>query len=232
MRFDAHAKLNRRAEEKKCHNFVVNRSQRRSKRSKSECRRKPIISTGKQLASPPKEAGAANIIAVAFGFILWVSVMLCADFYPLVRSRRPEVPADWLFPALLITVLLVGISPPLLHYVLRSETTNKPKASAILTGILLAGIVAWLSVGSILTIINGAFDQSVEQTHNATVISKYISSGRSKSYFLVFPDWDKRAVLRDVHVTRDFYERKPVKSSILITTKAGALGQEWIARIE
>ena len=97
-------------------------------------------------------------------------------------------------------------------------------ASAIaLFGFIFAGI------GGEMTL-NGLLDKSQASVHQAKVINKYYSKKKNNhSYYAVVESWRTDHYSEKIKVNSHFYQKlQPGQSTMVITTKPGALGFEWL----
>ncbi len=78
--------------------------------------------------------------------------------------------------------------------------------------------------------LNGWLDKSKPVVHEVKVIDKYSTrSKNSRSYHVVVESWRKGQYSEKLSVRRSFYDNlDPGQSTMIITTKAGKFGFEWL----
>jgi hypothetical protein len=100
-----------------------------------------------------------------------------------------------------------------------------------LIGIWILSIVAFIlgGIGSEITL-NGWLDKGKPMVHEVSVINKYTSQSKnSKTYHVVVESWRKENYSEKLIVNRDFYDDlEPGQSKMIITTKPGKFGFEWL----
>jgi hypothetical protein len=179
---------------------------------------------------PQPSESYAKLLVPTLGLSFSSGVLLLWAFqYPVVRSG---VAGDFVYTALITTLLLNIFITPLISKYLVDKSHNKFKTTLFAT--LLFDFFIGAAIVSGLTIANAVLDEGIERSRKAYVVNKY-RGGRSKSkatYKFVVSDWNKPDDLYEMSVNRDFYESKKIGEPLFFTTKPGALGHEWILRIE
>lgn len=85
-----------------------------------------------------------------------------------------------------------------------------------------------------LIFLNGWLDKSQANSHKTLVVRKYISKSEDDiTYYVVLKSWRAHRKTEKISVYHDIYSKiKPNKSEIVITTKPGRFGFEWVYRYE
>lgn len=80
---------------------------------------------------------------------------------------------------------------------------------------------------------NGAQDTAAAVVHRAEITDKYTSRGRDKDHYAVVKSWRAGRASEKLHLTQEQYLKAGGAGSvILIATRPGALGHEWIAGLD
>ncbi len=103
---------------------------------------------------------------------------------------------------------------------------EKKRMNYVITSIMFGSMFA----AGITIFLNGYFDSSIPANHQVPVFSKYSTRKKSSTtYYLTLASWRPNHQSEEIKVNRDLYERVvPEKSKILLQTKAGFLGFEWL----
>jgi hypothetical protein len=93
----------------------------------------------------------------------------------------------------------------------------------VIPGIILGTI-------GIALFINSYFDTSPERSHDTTITQMYTVSGSrsSRSYYLCLNDWKNPHSQITIAFDRQTFNTHHVRGQIIIKTKRGFLGYEWI----
>lgn len=158
----------------------------------------------------------------------------CGLFYPVVGRNVVwyDVPKS-----LLVWSGILGIAYSIwCIYRTKSSFENVDIGSLIFScmGYFTLGILSMLGT---LLLINGVFDQSNVQIHNARVVGQYISRGRHTSYFWKLEDWKNGSGIVTIEVSSSVYEnfnnqnRQPAGRTAQVETANGFLGYERFIKI-
>jgi len=75
--------------------------------------------------------------------------------------------------------------------------------------------------------INCAFDNSPLKTYDATVFSRRMQNGRSRSYFLTLSPWGPRRKVQETEVHRRLYNVTAIGDTVKVNFKEGLLHVPW-----
>ncbi len=92
-------------------------------------------------------------------------------------------------------------------------------------------VISPLVLANALVLVNGALDGSPELRHETVVLEKVSSGGgrSALSHTLRVQGWQADAPCHDVGVDRATFDAAHVFGPVLITTRSGRLGREWVA---
>jgi hypothetical protein len=79
--------------------------------------------------------------------------------------------------------------------------------------------------------VNGALDHAPVATHQQFVTGKYISRGRSTSYYIEFTSWRPDRTTERASVSTTRYAEFQIDDPVFIDVHKGALGIEWMGTI-
>lgn len=115
----------------------------------------------------------------------------------------------------------------------RQQTDRLADAPRVVARLLLAltFVISPLVLANALVLVNGALDESPELRHETIVLEKTSSGGgrSAVSYSLRVQGWQAGAAWHDVGVDRATFDAARVSGPLLITTRSGRLGREWVA---
>jgi hypothetical protein len=115
---------------------------------------------------------------------------------------------------------------------------RKQAGKAGLLNLIFALLFGWGLVNVITlmgTLANTQLDRSPPQIHYSQIVEKHIntSSKLPTSYFLVVTDWQvERGAQALLRVNYETFEAVEVSSPIIVTTRSGLLGAEWLVDIK
>jgi hypothetical protein len=115
---------------------------------------------------------------------------------------------------------------------------RKQAGKAGLLNLIFALLFGWGLVNVITlmgTLANTQLDRSPPQIHYSQIVEKRIntSSKLPTSYFLVVTDWQvERGAQTLLRVNYETFEAVEVSSPIIVTTRSGLLGAEWLVDIK
>ncbi|MBP7653368.1 hypothetical protein KA977_08090 [Candidatus Dependentiae bacterium] len=98
---------------------------------------------------------------------------------------------------------------------------------------LITGLLGFIftGIGATLTY-NGYFDKSEEANHQVSITNKYtVRNKNSHSYYIEFKYWDSNQKIISYSVGSDFYYNVDINQKIIIVTRKGKLGFEWVKSI-
>jgi hypothetical protein len=128
-----------------------------------------------------------------------------------------------------LIVLLPGL--PIFAYV-AATLLRGTSTSHYAWGALMFGACILFPIGSFGTIglVNGLFDQSAPVAHDQLIVEKYTSKSRNrKSYYVRCASWRAPGQIETFSVSSaDYGQIVPHQSHLVATTRAGALGVEWL----
>ena len=161
--------------------------------------------------------------------LLLIGVLLCLIGFnrcdPLDNGRL----CAWAFAiTLLACVPLVWRGRRLFEQHVITGTRSRGRVIAGMSFISLF-CLGTLAIGLML-ILNGWLDTSMPQLHMARVLSRWISRGRAScNCYVRVSSWRNPGLSEDIRISRTIFNRaKPSISQIVVVTKRGALGFEWV----
>ncbi len=83
------------------------------------------------------------------------------------------------------------------------------------------------SYGAVVTT-NCYYDESIPQNHQAEIINKRISSGKTTTYYLELAPWADQIESNEVSVSEEFYDRIETGDSVNIYLKDGVYEIPWL----
>lgn len=89
-------------------------------------------------------------------------------------------------------------------------------------------IIGTIGGGIVIGLLNGALDGSPEQRFATTVIRIDITGSRNTVYLVFVSDWRDSGEEIRLSRGRDFFHAAQPGDRVTVTTRAGALGHEWI----
>jgi hypothetical protein len=93
----------------------------------------------------------------------------------------------------------------------------------------------WLAFGpafmALIVLVNGPLDRSPATQHHQVVTRKYITRGRSTSYYVEFSSWRPDHATERASVSPRRYAKFQVNSPVIIDVHKGALGIPWMGTI-
>lgn len=93
----------------------------------------------------------------------------------------------------------------------------------------------WLAFGpvfmAIIVLVNGPLDRSPVEQHQQVVTRKYITRGRSTSYYVEFSSWRPDRATERASVSPKRYAEFQVHDPVIIDVHKGALGIPWMGTI-
>ncbi|MGZ3821024.1 MAG: PH domain-containing protein [Mucilaginibacter sp.] len=98
-----------------------------------------------------------------------------------------------------------------------------PFAAQIIVAVLISAAYGFGSTMEVNTI----FDKSDPQTYTTTVIDQHIHTGKSTTYYLTLNAWGPHLATGDVSVSKSFYYRAQVGTTINVYLKKGTLNIPW-----
>jgi hypothetical protein len=123
-----------------------------------------------------------------------------------------------------MTLSLTGL---LVFLLVRSTSEfNFTRVSGYLMVLLLTLFVTAYCYSSCV-VINCYYDRSTPQIHEAKVLGKRISSGKTTTYYLTLTAWGPRTEAEDVTVSEDQYEQIAVGSPVKVYQMKGLLDVPW-----
>ncbi len=91
-------------------------------------------------------------------------------------------------------------------------------------------VISPLVLANTLVLVNGVGDASPEARHHTAVLEKHSSGGRGGvSYTLRVQGWRPDELWHDVGVDKATFDAARVFDPLLLTTRSGRLGREWVA---
>lgn len=92
-------------------------------------------------------------------------------------------------------------------------------------------ICFFIHVGGLMIAVksgNALLDNSVAVKHSTTILRKRLSGGKVTTRYITVPSWRPGEKELEIEVDRSLYASRFPGSPIVITTKSGAFGWEWI----
>jgi hypothetical protein len=93
----------------------------------------------------------------------------------------------------------------------------------------------WLAFGpafmAMIVLVNGPLDSSPVEQHQQAVTRKYITRGRSTSYYVEFSSWRPDHATERASVSPKRYAEFQVNDPVIIDVHKGALGIPWMGTI-
>jgi hypothetical protein len=123
-------------------------------------------------------------------------------------------------PAIAIAALFIAvvtISVKKLHF-------KNAKDSLVL--ILFSVFMFAYGYGAVVTL-NCVYDKSEPETFNATILSKRISTGKTKTYYLKLTPWGHRTTAEEVSVSSNLYNRVEQEDTVNIYFRKGQFNIPW-----
>jgi hypothetical protein len=155
------------------------------------------------------------LVAVLFGLSL-----ATLRYRPLDPGALMRDSLHYSIPALLLWLGVVFVF-------LRGERPTRTRRQLVLLAFL--SVVAFAIGGDALEMItNGYSDAGAPSAHEAQVIGKYSTGGRSTTYHLYVTSWRRPRQRENLVVSRDAYGRARLRGGITVVTKPGRLGYEWV----
>ncbi|WP_123864488.1 hypothetical protein [Chitinophaga barathri] len=121
---------------------------------------------------------------------------------------------------LLLTALLTG----LLWYICRDFSLKTGTRIFIMIIYPLFFLAA--SWGSVV-FLNGGLDSSKPQSYSADIVEKHIRKGKRTNYLLRLAPWGPVNEIKEIRVSREFYESVETNDHLEINLYQGALGIPW-----
>ncbi|MBF0105914.1 MAG: hypothetical protein HQM16_11370 [Deltaproteobacteria bacterium] len=159
----------------------------------------------------------------------FIAFLVCAVLSPthLILDRLEM----WLFSAKYsLPVALLNIV--LGYFVLKKKSATSHRKWLGVVVASLVGLV--LGGGMIFSFVNIKYDSSPQKTHEVSITKKkYKTKKGGKSYFLELTSWRPRSTHETLSVKEVLYNSvNPLKNKVVITSRAGKLGFEWVENIE
>lgn len=175
----------------------------------------------------------------------WLAIAAVAKFRPFYRFGGPNnCPLPDLSPPLFIPGIFLAL------VALKSMSTVDWQSTLVLTLLGALAIVGaafyvdpWLrkhfGAAALLAVLccgygygagleaNALLDHSTPRPYHVTVLSKRVSHGKSRSYYLGVPAWGPHALGEDVMVSRWRYQNTRVGDTACIQLRPGALRVGW-----
>ena len=160
--------------------------------------------------------------ALWLGLIGFALTMLSLIAYPPVETL------DLLSRALVVFVLALPAFAYVSAVLVRGTSTSHNA-----WGGLMAGAIFLLPVGSVgsTALLNGASDESPPVVHNAVITEKYTTRNKNRTnYHVRVASWRDPGETLSYGVSQaEFNAVTPHQSQMFVTTRAGAIGIEWLA---
>jgi len=175
----------------------------------------------------------------------WIAVILVARFKPFYRFGGPN---DSPLPDLSLPLFIPGLVLTLAAMVSISTVDwYAPLALSLLGALILTGVATlvdpWLRkhrATAILLIlfccgygygagleINALLDHSIPTSYPVTVLSKWVSHGKSTTHYVGIPAWGPRLTGEDVMISGSFFGNVRVGDTVCILLRPGALKVPW-----
>ncbi len=96
-------------------------------------------------------------------------------------------------------------------------------------------LTTWLAFApafvALVVCVNGGLDRSVVETHQQSVTAKYISRGRSTSYYVEFTSWRPDHTAERASVSSRRYAEFQINDPVVVDVHKGAVGIAWMGTI-
>jgi hypothetical protein len=185
--------------------------------------------------SPRLATLLAVSLAPGLALLIWIEKTIRLDnCCPLVRPVEP----GWLsspFYNLWPTALALGA---ILATLTLATESRKTHFTRLLLNLILALLISWGLANVVAmagTFINVKFDSSPPRVHQSQLVEKYTTSSSRAPvmYFLIATDWrSERGARVLLRVNRETFEAVSNTTPLLVTTKSGRLGAEWVVQVE
>jgi hypothetical protein len=160
--------------------------------------------------------------ALWLGLIGFALTILSLIAYPPVHTL------DLISRALVVFVLALPAFAYVSAVLVRGTSTSHHA-----WGALMVGAIFLLPVGAVgsTAFLNGASDESLPVVHNAVITEKYTTRNKNRTnYHVRVASWRKAGETLSYGVSQtEFNAVTPHKSQMVVTTRAGAIGIEWLA---
>ena len=144
-----------------------------------------------------------------------------SHFYP------PVYPMVVVKKSILISTIFLTV---LLIFMLKNFGGRSTSAKRISLMMIFAGVSISVCVWAVIRILNGVLDKSIVVTHETSVLSKNIYTGKyDTKYYLVLDPWEKGQSADDFQVSQSDYNAIPEAAACKVKTRSGYWGYEWIS---
>lgn len=172
--------------------------------------------------APGGAALKAAVLAVAVpglaSLVLWLALEIVVPgvYYPVGISL--EMTAVW-----------IAVGSALVFTVVAAFTAKTVRLRAVLFMMVVSALMVWCGAVGVMTVVNGAFDDSDPQTHTVIVLDRSYWTTSRRRFFTV-ASW--RPGEREVNVWIDssVYFSNPAR--VTVTTRSGAMGFEWVESVK
>jgi hypothetical protein len=154
--------------------------------------------------------------------------------YPLVLRRDlmpASAPPGWLWIACIVSVVLAAVAYLAWRRWLTGGIQRKNEISLGVLLVLVSFILGFPCTVGYLCLLNGGLDHSAVAVHQVRLLRTTKSSGKTTTYYFVAEDWQRPQHEVWFEVRRRVYAAHRAGAPLVVTTRSGWLGQEWLQSI-
>lgn len=172
--------------------------------------------------APGGAALKAAVLVVAVpglaSLVLWLALELLVPgmYYPVGISL--EMTAVW-----------IAVGSALVFTVVTAFAARSVRIRSILFVMVVSSLMVWCGAVGVMTVVNGAFDDSDPQTHTVIVLERSFWTTSRRRFFTV-ASWRPGEHEVNVWIDSEVYFRNPAR--VTVTTRSGAMGFEWIESVK
>jgi hypothetical protein len=173
----------------------------------------------------PQLRGALALVLVLvalFGSVLGIPALMLSLWLWNPAGDEP-------FPVgFLLGFVLWFVSVPLVFLAVRRRSTSL-RDFGMYAGFSLLAVPLWTM--AMLLAVNGAFDTSPPVAHDQVVVSRWLSRGKSTNYYVRMTPVAAGDHGYQLRIDRNTYQSLGEGARAVVTTRAGALGYEWLISV-
>ncbi len=178
-------------------------------------------------------AGAGGCVRGAAVLLLGLAILAgllgAAGVMVTIRDAYPPVTGDVYLLAVPVGASLVVVALLLLALAVRGRSTSF--RVFVMVGALIVYAVPCYTVGAFLGI-NGAGDISKPALRPSRVVDRWATTGKNAGRHLRLAGLRRGDAPFELEVDASTYDKLAAGNAVVVTTGAGALGWEWIRRID
>lgn len=150
--------------------------------------------------------------------VLWMALEIVVPglYYPVGISL--ELTAVW-----------IALGSALVLTVATAFAVKNVRLRSILFMMVVSALMVWCGAIGVMTVVNGAFDDSDPQTHTAIVLERSFWTTSRRRFFTV-ASWRPGEREVNVWINSSVYFSNPAQ--VTVTTRRGALGFEWVESVK